>query len=238
MPSMHAPPPVSPASLADWLVVATKNLVPSAQARVRGEIKAHFAEAASAHQKNGQSEVEATSAALADLGSARAAGRRYRREYLTHHDAMAIGSLHKRSSRSHFACCIFLLLINLSGYFQHPQVNFAGLVGLCVLMGMSVPDISLGRVNPSRFILIDPQPEHTRQILWRHFLVNSLALLSILIACGFYHPLPHDPLSTGLPVLMIAVLVFAEYWLFRLCQKLQIFHPGRRPPIFGRTASY
>lgn len=76
----------TPANLADWLAVAIADLVPSAQARVRAEIEAHYAEAVQGYLKSGQAEAEACVAALADLGDAEKAARRFGATYLTRRD--------------------------------------------------------------------------------------------------------------------------------------------------------
>jgi len=70
-------------NLAKWLEIATGKLVPFAQARIRAEIEAHYAEAVKSHQDTGLSETNAQAVALADLGNAYAAARKYRREFLT-----------------------------------------------------------------------------------------------------------------------------------------------------------
>jgi hypothetical protein len=80
-------PSPKPANLAEWLEQATGDLVPSAQARIRPEIEAHYADAVQAHLANGADEPTAHAAALTDLGNAPAAARRFRREHLTDEDA-------------------------------------------------------------------------------------------------------------------------------------------------------
>ncbi len=78
---------ISPSTLADWLAVATGDLVPSAQARVRPEIEAHYAEAVRVHWEGGLPETQAHAAALADLGNAHSASLRFNQQYLTQPDA-------------------------------------------------------------------------------------------------------------------------------------------------------
>jgi len=70
-----------------WLALATGALVPSAQAPIRAEIEAHYAEALQTHLANGSAESAAHAAALADLGNAKSAARRFRRTYLTQKEA-------------------------------------------------------------------------------------------------------------------------------------------------------
>ncbi len=220
-----------PESLAAWLAIATGDLVPSAQTRVSAEIEVHYAEAVQAHLASGSSEAIAHAAALADLGEAPRAAQRYRREYLTHHDAVAIGSLHPRATRRHFACCVWLLLIYLPNYFLHPQLDFIGIFCLCILIGMSTPDIYFGRINKRWLAAIDRPPENVRRVLERHFLLNSVVLVAVMLASLLYRPIAYEPLSYYLPPMMIAVLLFSEFRLYRLRQKLQILYPCRQPTI-------
>ncbi|HVU37137.1 MAG TPA: hypothetical protein VHC95_02280 [Opitutales bacterium] len=75
-----------PADVAEWLELATEDLVPSAQARIRQEIGAHYAEAVRVHQEGGLPETQAHAAALADLGNAYSASLRFNRQHLTNFD--------------------------------------------------------------------------------------------------------------------------------------------------------
>jgi len=77
----------TPQNLCNWLNSASWGLVSSAQARIRTEIEAHYAESVQAHVGRGLTESAAQAAALAELGDAYAAGKRFRREYLTVEDA-------------------------------------------------------------------------------------------------------------------------------------------------------
>ncbi len=70
-------------SLPEWLDLATRDIAPSAAARVRIEIESHYLEAVKARMDDGFSGPAAQAQALADLGDAPAAARRFRRVYLT-----------------------------------------------------------------------------------------------------------------------------------------------------------
>jgi hypothetical protein len=97
-PEMSFVPQRPPQNLSDWLETATRGLVPSAQTRIRAEIEAHYAEAVHAHMVQGLSEPDAQAQALADLGYAYAAARRFRQEHLTTMDAtMAALNVHCQS---------------------------------------------------------------------------------------------------------------------------------------------
>lgn len=80
----------APPNLPGWIDIATRDLVPPAQARIRIEIGAHYAEAVHSHQASGSTEAEAQSAALAELGSAHVAAIRFGREHLTNGDAKGV----------------------------------------------------------------------------------------------------------------------------------------------------
>ena len=70
-----------------WLEIATERLAAPAKERVRGEIEAHYAEAVAVHVAEGLTESDAKMAAIAELGDAKVAARRFRREHLTERQA-------------------------------------------------------------------------------------------------------------------------------------------------------
>jgi hypothetical protein len=72
-----------PQTLSEWLDVATKKLAEPAKKRIKGEIEAHYAQAMDDLLHNGSSESAASEAALAQLGDANLAARRFRKHHLT-----------------------------------------------------------------------------------------------------------------------------------------------------------
>src|ERR1700690_1281853 len=100
-----------PKSLSEWLEKAARDLVPSAQARIRAEIETHYAEAVQAYLQDGFRETAAQAAALADLGNAQAAARRFGREHLTENDAAIIAGLIKKSPLAYFRGIVCLLIV-------------------------------------------------------------------------------------------------------------------------------
>lgn len=70
-------------TLSEWLEIATRKLTDASKERIRVEIEAHYAEAVEAHREGGLSEADAQSKALRELGDARAAARRFRKQHLT-----------------------------------------------------------------------------------------------------------------------------------------------------------
>ncbi|MBI5092057.1 MAG: hypothetical protein HZB26_06380 [Candidatus Hydrogenedentes bacterium] len=70
-----------------WIDEATRGLCEEACARVTREILGHYEDAVADALQSGQTEDEARAVAMESLGSAKAAGREYRRTYLTAKEA-------------------------------------------------------------------------------------------------------------------------------------------------------
>jgi len=71
-------------TLNQWLKIATYDLVTPAKERIQAEIEAHYAEAVASHLAHQDvSQAEAEMAALAELGDAPAAGKKFRKQYLS-----------------------------------------------------------------------------------------------------------------------------------------------------------
>jgi hypothetical protein len=77
------------AGLAIWLQRATDGLTAPVKERIGSEVESHYAETVDAHIANGLSEADARKAALAELGDANDAARRFRRQYLTEQEVKA-----------------------------------------------------------------------------------------------------------------------------------------------------
>lgn len=73
----------NPQNLDEWLEMATKKLVFAARQRIWAEVTSHYEEAVEGHLQNGLPLALAQEASLAELGDAKAAGRRFRRTHLT-----------------------------------------------------------------------------------------------------------------------------------------------------------
>jgi len=103
-------------TLSEWLDIATRGLVPSAQARIRAEIESHYAEAVAVQLKNGLNEPAAQAAAVSELGNAHAAARRFRRKHLTEKNIEQIAQW-MRYARSKtllaFWCLFFFFMFGL-----------------------------------------------------------------------------------------------------------------------------
>src|SRR5579871_4333657 len=66
-----------------WLHTATSALCDQARSRIAVEIKAHYADLVKAHLTEGMELIDARLKALEDLGDARVAARRFRKQHLT-----------------------------------------------------------------------------------------------------------------------------------------------------------
>jgi hypothetical protein len=73
-----------------WLEIATEGLVAPAKERIRTEIETHYSEAMAAHTAEGASESVAQMAALGELGDAKAAAKRFRKQHLTKSEAKTL----------------------------------------------------------------------------------------------------------------------------------------------------
>jgi len=137
----------------EWLYIATRDLVPSARARIRLEIDAHYAEATALRMAEGMPELLAKADALADLGDAHAAARRLRREHLTTADVPEAATWGGAS----LAFGLLLLMgilheIFLGDVFRISETEKNGLLCFCFLTGTLVcPRI---RLTPRLLVLL------------------------------------------------------------------------------------
>jgi hypothetical protein len=76
---MSAPPQ----DVNEWLNIATDDLCAVAKKRIRLEIESHFQEAVDAHRSDGQTEAQAQTTALKDLGDAEVWAKHFRKSHLT-----------------------------------------------------------------------------------------------------------------------------------------------------------
>ena len=162
-------------SVSDWLELATNRLAAPARKRIGLEIEAHYAEAVRAHLEEGMSEWDAQAAALAELGDAFAAARRFRKQHLTEREAQSIESMLKNARSSDFrlaliayiAFALFAYLTRNDSYLVHYRHHFVSQAVL-FLVWVALPTASF--------------------ILARRKSANLNLSLLILIQCfsGFY----------------------------------------------------
>jgi hypothetical protein len=225
-------------TLPEWLESATGRLVPSAQARIRPEIEAHYAEAVQAGLEHGATEPAAQAAALADLGNPCAAARRFRQKLLTENDAAVLAALIKKSPRAYFNSVVGLLILlsALSAVvsfwlwleFKLTLPSLHGICGLCVLYALDTPGVYFGRAGRGGVAAIDPPPSSLIQLIRVHFLIN---LILGLFCLGLNWSVSWaDPTELASLPLYFAVFFFSGLKLFRLRQKLLAAVEDDLPP--------
>jgi hypothetical protein len=87
-----------PASLSEWLEIATGGLAASGKERITHEIEAHYAAAIESHLAHGESEPVAQTSALEELGDAKKARRSFRKRHLTEREEKRILKLQNWSN--------------------------------------------------------------------------------------------------------------------------------------------
>jgi hypothetical protein len=80
-------------NIAEWLMIATKDLCEQAKSRVTLEIEAHYKEAVEVHLAIEESQPGAEAKALEELGDPNKAARRFRRMHLTKKEAKKLKSI-------------------------------------------------------------------------------------------------------------------------------------------------
>jgi hypothetical protein len=100
-----------------WLRTATKGLAAPAKERIRLEIEAHYAEALAAHLAKGLSEPNARMAALADLGDAEKAAKRFRKHHLTERDVEQVHEMLKRAGCLRQLGIRYIIFLGVSWFF-------------------------------------------------------------------------------------------------------------------------
>jgi hypothetical protein len=106
-------------TLTKWLEIATYDLIAPAKERIRSEIEAHYAEAVANHLARGVSQAEAEMAALAELGSAPAAAKKFSKQFLSESAVSRFESGVKALGRWPFLLycyCIFFIFFLLLLY--------------------------------------------------------------------------------------------------------------------------
>ena len=127
-----------PASLTEWLEIATDGLAVPGRERVRREIGAHFTQAVKAHLAEGQSEPVAQINALEELGDANTAQRNFRKRHLTKDEEKQLINL-RGMARSKFVLATNLILgFALSIYLLWTNSKDGLLFGVPIFLGFIV----------------------------------------------------------------------------------------------------
>jgi hypothetical protein len=135
-------------NLDEWLKTATGELwfgelAGPAKERIKLEIKSHFEDAVAAHQTEGLTGTEAQARALADLGDAHAAAKRFRKTHLTEWEAKRLLSCWS-VPRSMSLVVLFgapLISLCLIFYFltkTHLSLLVPGILGIVFLLAISI----------------------------------------------------------------------------------------------------
>ena len=82
-------------NLSEWLHIATKKLAPAAKDRICADITSHYDEAVEEHIQSGLPMCAAQAAALAGLGDATTAARRFRQTHLTESEFRVVTTMSK-----------------------------------------------------------------------------------------------------------------------------------------------
>ncbi len=229
-------------SLSEWLDLATRDLVPSAQTRIRTEIEAHYNEAVQSRLVSGSPDDAAQAAALADLGSAKSAARRFRREYLTTTNAKeAAGYL-----KSPMTTMLVFLVATHSSYserlrnFDDPRIQICAAIQFLLFLVVIANIIAV-------FIL--RKQEITLTTLRKIILVYALQWLTVAPMWllhdfeGFTDPWRDIPAEYAGTILMpftaaamIAAGVYLSRHFLRLRQKLLSAGDGDLPSSNSATA--
>lgn len=216
---------LKPENLSLWLDIATWAIVPSAEARVRAEIEAHYAEAVKARLESGLTEQAAQMAALGDLGNPYAAARRFRRGYLTRFDRTLI-SANRNTDRSFakisFILAVFAILALAAGDSLRWEDGLVIFMTLLTFIPAEVACWVLARRKPTVV--------NVRRFLLARSISNLIASVSFLVLAWFASreihlektdaPLP--PALCGFWILIIVAAQNMSGFLFCLHQRRKL----------------
>ena len=174
--------------LFDWLEIATEKLTAPALDRISADIASHYEEAVDGHLQNGLPIVAAQAAALDELGDAKAAARRFRREHLTESEFRAVTALFKPAWRKSMLLAARVLFYIAGGCALYAYRGFSLSVSLVLALfignqiGISV---LARRKSPRFFVLMESVSFLNLAILftlsvsaWDGHLVFSLSMLA------------------------------------------------------------
>ncbi len=148
-------------TLKQWIVAATKNLIPTAIASITKEITDHYQTSLEKYEARGISSIEAESLALQDLGLPKVAARGFEREYLTKDQVRRFSPESKRSVWAKAMISVvwtgFILLVLKNVDANQPTLSsvfrlfFGGLSGF-LLVGFLFDSISRQLLQRNRSV--------------------------------------------------------------------------------------
>jgi multisubunit Na+/H+ antiporter MnhF subunit len=193
-------------NLSEWLHIATNELVVPAERRIWAEVTSHYEEAVEGHLQNGMPIALAQEAALAELGDAKAAGRRFRRTHLTVFEFEKVHRLLGSCQPSLWVefggvclCLSFGMTLNW------PRFSTSTLIGMAALFIVyeTVARMLSRRKSPRRVVQMD---------------LGGWLMVGILYLCAIFRRLPgwfHIFELLYCPIVLANIL-----FLFRLSNKL------------------
>jgi len=209
-------------NLSEWLEIATENLAPSARERISADITSHYDQAVHGHEQNGLPRPAAEAAALAELGDAKAAARRFRRAHLTESEFRHVTEL--ATYARNWTTLPFELALGF-GYWG--AVYDDAVVGPCskILVTVIFAPLLVGRIAlfaVARRNSADPVPRLF--VLIASLLSLNLGILSMYV-CGVcdigLHPQsPEDWIKLAIGVAFSPVMFACSLSFFRLRNKL------------------
>jgi hypothetical protein len=200
-----------PQTLSEWLDVATRRLAAPVRERIRAEIEAHYAESVREQRANGLSQSAAEAEALAELGDAGTAAKRFRKGHLTEWEAQRLeGAIKAGRSIWVLGLQYFLFAFYIREWLRHehwpkdlrdPFLCFAlQFMVLVVLPTASFVLARFGGSAPRRSLLLLIQPA-------------SGPLMSMTVMMLFMF-------SSWWPGLIISVGAYTFRWPFLLWKKV------------------
>ncbi len=166
-------------TLPEWLAVATADLEPAAQALVRAESEALYAKALASHLANDLPETLAEALALADMGSPRAAARRFRRVYFTRAEIKRMSL--PRGAAATVQCGFWLLYFNFAWNFSGGNQDRPSPLMAIIAAGLSLVNLIL-MIVAALLSRRKPGFDQQRQIAGIYILTSFFSGLLLLAA--------------------------------------------------------
>ena len=196
-------------NLSEWLEIAAKELVVPAERRIWAEVTSHYEEAVEGHLQNGLPIALAQEAALAELGDAKAAGRRFRRAHLTDLEFWKVHRLLNSCQPSLWVefgglCLCFSFGMTL-GWHRFPIFPISSLIGMVALFIVyeAVARRLSRRKSPRRVVQME---------------MGAWLMVGVFCLCGIFRGLPGWVRIFDLLYCLIALANILI--LFRLSNKL------------------
>lgn len=202
-----------PEDVYEWIIIATRNIVPSAQERIWKEILAHYRESVAAHQSEGSTETEASEMALRELGDPHVARKQFCQTCLLETEARYLARISDPNGLRSFAqgCCLLFLLwicgplwLIKKGALHGPHEWFELLATfLCLVV---VPTASH----------LASKGKTIRDMFWLRFFGETVGALGIALGMiSFFSQAPFKPLRwiINYPLWLYLVAFAVDLWV-------------------------